>query len=194
MKSDVLGAIALSVTMMLSARAQTLVGPLNAVTGINELTVNGQTLNVTFLVNVPYATAFSGNNPFFSGNSSGGKAAANAIGIFLSSAGASAIAGGNSGSEAIFVPVGMQSAGLVPSWEMADSGTFPTIWGVALGIPGGANFVDFNAAGAPNDAWAIVSAAQPSDSTSDGPIPLWAIGALGAGLIGVASRRLKKVG
>jgi hypothetical protein len=31
-----------------------------------------------------------------------------------------------------------------------------------------------------------------SDNTTDGPIPLWALGALGAGLVGIASRRLKR--
>jgi hypothetical protein len=38
-----------------------------------------------------------------------------------------------------------------------------------------------------------VSAAAPdSGASSDGPIPLWALCALGAGLVGIASRRLKK--
>jgi len=31
-----------------------------------------------------------------------------------------------------------------------------------------------------------------SDNSTDGPIPLWAIGALGVGLVGIASRRLKR--
>lgn len=31
-----------------------------------------------------------------------------------------------------------------------------------------------------------------SAASSDGPMPLWAIGALGAGLVGIASRRIKK--
>jgi hypothetical protein len=29
-------------------------------------------------------------------------------------------------------------------------------------------------------------------NTTDGPIPLWALGALGAGLVGIATRRFKK--
>ncbi len=32
----------------------------------------------------------------------------------------------------------------------------------------------------------------PVSASTDGPIPLWALGALGAGLVGIASRRLKK--
>jgi hypothetical protein len=32
----------------------------------------------------------------------------------------------------------------------------------------------------------------PADPGTDGPIPLWALGALAAVLVGVASRRLKK--
>ena len=32
----------------------------------------------------------------------------------------------------------------------------------------------------------------PPAASSDGPIPLWALGALSAGLLGIASRRLKK--
>jgi hypothetical protein len=31
-----------------------------------------------------------------------------------------------------------------------------------------------------------------SSNSTDGPLPLWALGALGAGLVGIASRRLKK--
>jgi hypothetical protein len=33
----------------------------------------------------------------------------------------------------------------------------------------------------------------PGSGGADGPLPLWALGALGAGLIGIAARKLKHV-
>lgn len=38
----------------------------------------------------------------------------------------------------------------------------------------------------------IVASASTAANSTDGPIPVWALGALGAGLVGIASRRLKK--
>ncbi len=39
--------------------------------------------------------------------------------------------------------------------------------------------------------WSVTQSSASATSPTDGPIPLWALGALGAGLMGIASRRLK---
>jgi hypothetical protein len=49
-----------------------------------------------------------------------------------------------------------------------------------------------NYSGTPQPATCVSIEAQLEQSATDGPIPLWTLGALGAGLLGIASRRLKR--
>ena len=42
--------------------------------------------------------------------------------------------------------------------------------------------------------WTLTEVQPSAGGATDGPIPLWALGALGAGLVGIASRRLAKSG
>lgn len=57
--------------------------------------------------------------------------------------------------------------------------------------PGGGMNIDSMTAGATFVSQSGTNYSTPSQ-TSDGPLPLWALGALGAGLVGIASRRMKK--
>jgi len=49
-----------------------------------------------------------------------------------------------------------------------------------------------NYSGTPQPATCVSIEGQVEQSATDGPIPLWTLGALGAGLLGIASRRLKR--
>jgi hypothetical protein len=71
----------------------------------------------------------------------------------------------------------LQKTGTVPALAFAyapSSGQYTTSGAAPIGLE-------------------ITATNSPGDSAGDGPLPLWASGALGAGLIGIASRRLKKV-
>jgi len=49
-----------------------------------------------------------------------------------------------------------------------------------------------NYSGTPQPATCVSIQAQAEEQGTDGPIPLWALGALGAGVVGIASRRLTR--
>jgi hypothetical protein len=42
-----------------------------------------------------------------------------------------------------------------------------------------------------NNTLTVAVSPPPGSGGADGPLPLWVLGALGAGLIGIASRKLK---
>jgi PEP-CTERM motif len=152
--------LTLSLTALLQANASaatTIVGPLDAITGIDGLNVDGTTVNVTF-TNASFSTAFPTNNLFYDGNPSGAAAAANAMGIELTAAGVEAFAGTGCACEVISVPVGIPTSTGVPSWAFGAAG--PSIWGVEIGVPGGSVFNNAPPFAVRGDFWAVITPAS----------------------------------
>ena len=95
--------------------AATVVGPLNAVTAIDGLTFTDGTqsydFNVSFVVG-SYDSVYGSGAPTFENNASGGLAATNAIIAALTGAGATGVAGANTGQSLLLaVPTGFTGSG-----------------------------------------------------------------------------------
>jgi len=120
--------------------------------------------SVIISTQVPYGTSLvSGSSPDCTlANAAGGQYTQ--INCILASIAANA-------SAAFYIDIQLPSGDLVNNTKL----TFSI-------ISQGGNLV-------PNDATVSITAAPPA---TDGPLPLWALGALGGGLYGVASRRLNR--
>jgi hypothetical protein len=175
--------------------AQTIIGPLNGVTGIQGLTFTSSgtvyTLNVAFVTDASYSTAYASPPLFGNNDATDANNAVSAIVAFLQRSNAAALTGG---AKTFVVPDNPPNGGVVESvtgGEYASSGSPPTYYwsnfgGGSYALTGGTPTSTFS--------WVVLQTqgSSASPASSDGPLPLWAIGALGAGLVGIASRRLKK--
>jgi hypothetical protein len=117
-----------------AATAATILGPLTAVTAVDNLLVDGTQVDVTFAHDTTWSAAFPTNNPFYNGNSHGAEDAANAIASALSSAGATGLAGGlPSGGNSVWVPFSPpnpQNQNFISTWAFSNAGAAPTVWSV----------------------------------------------------------------
>lgn len=174
--------LTLSLAVLLQPNASdatTIVGPLDAATGIDGLNVDGTEVNVTFLGNTSFSTAFPANNPFYDGNSSGAADAANAMGIEMSAAGVIALAGATCACETVYVPFGIPMPS-VPTQAFGPVG--PAVWGVLIGKPGGSVFIDTRPDLPGSNYWAVVTPAStgvPEPAT----FGLFSLGLVGMGLV-----------
>jgi PEP-CTERM motif len=177
----------LVVSLPAAARSATIVGPLDGATGINDLIVDGQAYDVTFLTDVSYAAAFP-TPPVFMNNSGGAFDAAVAIASELNAAQVTLLTGptltqGGGGANAYFVPYQFPSA-LGPLYATSIAGglhgnnTLP--WFV-----NGNGQVYFNSAGSVGDAWAAMT---PMSAAAPEPATAWLL-LLGLGGLGVFARR-----
>jgi hypothetical protein len=158
------------------ATAQTIVGPLNAATGINGLVVDGQTINVTFETGT-FASAFPQDSPYYLNNSNGGIDAANAIASELHAAGVTGIGTGQT-LASIFIPVALPS-GMTVSVAALGQVSDPRGWVANSGLS------STNTTLMSPDYWAVINA----PATGSAPLPPWAVIALGAALLLLGARR-----
>lgn len=169
-----------------AATAATIMGPLTAVTAIDNLLVDGTQVDVTF-GNMGWMTAFPGNNPLYNGNSHGAEDAANAIALALTSAGATGIAGGQDiGGNSVFVPFSLpNSQNIVETWAFSNNGAMPTVWGGdGPGVPGHANQEPASISDSGNAGPNFLAVVTPQTSPVPEPTSVWLM------LTGVAALRL----
>jgi hypothetical protein len=83
-------------------------------------------------------------------------------------------------------PTAFLSSGLI-NLAVVETGYSTGLFGYEPAGGGAQSDVNFNIT-----SLTLASETLSSTASTDGPIPLWALGILGAGLVGVASRRLRK--